>query len=110
MTLLKVTPKQEHYNLYSNQTIKAIAFPDHITRLISLNDFEWSVLNWMIDGEKLTLSDDILPIVHKWSNFHYPSENFINESFRELLDSYLYSRIEDWGAQTIDMIVMNYKP
>lgn len=101
-------PRPEYLALYAARSTKAIRFPDHVVRLVDLSAFEWAVLNWMIDGEHLTLDRDILPIVLHWSRQLHPSEAFINESFRELLDWYLHDRVLEWGPQTIDNLVRRY--
>lgn len=106
--IYKNRPRTEFLELYAAQSTKLIHFPDHVARLVDLNAFEWATLNWMIDGEGLDLQSDILPCVLKWAHFYHPPENFVNESFRELLDDYLHSRVNEWGPETVDFIVRRF--
>ena len=103
-------PRTEYLDLYAQQSTKLLRFPDHVTRMIELNAFQWATLNWMLDGEGLDLTNDILPCVLKWSRFYHPAEHFVNESFRELLDYYLHERVQEWGPETVDLVIRRFAP
>lgn len=106
--IYKNSPRPDYLDLYAEQSTKLIHFPDHVSRMVCLNAFEWAVLNWMIDGEGLDLEADILPCVLKWAHFYQPPESFVIESLRELLDSYLHTRVCEWGPETVDSVVRRF--
>ena len=106
--IYKNRPRLEHYDLYTTRTTKLIRFPDHVTRMIDLNAFEWSVLNWMIDGEGLDLEVDILSGVLEMARCYPDPENYVNCYLSSSLDSYLHLRVEEWGPETVDFVIRRF--
>lgn len=77
--------------------------------MIRMNEFDWAVLNWKIDGERLDLSEDILKDVLELCTECYPTpELHISYELRKTCDWYLHLRVEEWGEHTIDMVVERF--
>lgn len=106
--IYKNRPRPEHYDLYTERSTKLIRFPDHVTRMVDLNAFEWAVLNWMIDGEGLDLSDDILPAAWACASCFPDPENYVSFSISGTLDEYLHTRVQERGPETVDFIIRNF--
>lgn len=107
----RLAPHPDFLHLYKERETKLINFPDHVVRMVNLNQYEWATLNWMLDGEQLRLQEDILQTVLDWSHHyigHFNPESFICDAFSQLLDHYLFERVQDWGVETMTMVATDY--
>ena len=106
--IYKNRPRPEHFHLYTERSTKLIRFPDHVTRMVDLNAFEWAILNWMIDGEGLDLMEDILPVVWSCAVCYRDPDNYVNCYFSGILDDYLHLRVQERGLATVDYVVSRF--
>lgn len=106
--IYKNRPRPEYFHLYTDRSTKLIRFPDHVTRMVDLNAFEWAILSWMIDGEGLDLSTDILPAVWACASCFPDPENYVSFSLSGTLDEYLYTRVQERGPETVDFVIRRF--
>jgi hypothetical protein len=76
--------------------------------MVELNAFEWAVLNWLIDGEGLDLTNDVLPAVLDCASCYDPPESHISYNLKGILDKYLYARVQEWGPETVDFVIRRF--
>jgi len=106
--IYKNRPRPEHARLYTQFTTKLIQFPDHVTRMIAMNEFDWVVLNWKIDGEYLDLEQDILNDVLECAACYPEPERHVSDELRKTCDWYLDLRVQEWGPQTVDFVIDHF--